>query len=380
MDVNRYDVLIRNGMVYDPVKNLNRKADIGVLEPNIADIFDPSEMKARICSANIIDAEGYYVVPGLIDFHSHFLPGMNFSATTELLYNQGVTATSDMGSCSHIDFNNYRKQYMDHALMTTNAAINLSSLAFNMEEFSFCHPALIEDEKVIRMLEINKDVLIGIKFPISIPIVDEKTIHDVFQRARKILDTTGMKMSVHITNAPIPFPEFIHYFKEGDIVTHTFHGVGHKILDEAGKIWPEAWEAKKRGVVFEVARGARHWNFNTAKAAFEQGFYPDILSSDFTALSSKPLTGQLTTVMSEVMALGMSFEDVIKKVTYAPAANLKGVKTGLERGLPANITLLDIQKGEFIYTDSAGNQQVGDTKIVPVATVVKGQVVYNTIG
>lgn len=380
MDVNRYDLLIKNGIVYDPVKNLNVKADVGVVEPNIAEIFNPSDMTARICSDNIIDAEGYYVVPGLIDFHSHFLPGLSFGSTTKQLYKQGVTATSDMGSCTHIDFNVYRKQYMDNELMPTNATINLSSLGFNMEEHLFCSPVLIEDEKVMRVLEINKDVLLGVKFPVSTPIVDEKTIHDVFQRARRILDATDMKMSVHITNPPIPFTEFIEYFKEGDIVTHTFHGVGHTILDENGKVWPEAWEAKKRGVVFEVARGARHWSFDTAAKAFEQGFFPDILSSDFTALSSKPLTGQLPTVMSEVMSLGMSFEDVIKKVTYAPAENLKGIKTGLERGLPANITVLDIEEGEFTFADSAGNKRVGNKLIVPKATVIKGQVVYNTIG
>ena len=72
MDVNRYDLLIKNGIVYDPVKNLNVKADVGVVEPNIAEIFNPSDMTARICSDNIIDAEGYYVVPGLIDFHSQY--------------------------------------------------------------------------------------------------------------------------------------------------------------------------------------------------------------------------------------------------------------------------------------------------------------------
>lgn len=380
MDVRRYDVLIRNGIVYDPVKKLNLKADIGILEPNIAEIFEPSKVTARVCSSNIIDAEGYYVVPGLIEFHSHFLPGLNFSSTAEQLYKQGVTASCDMGSCSHIDFNTYRREYVDESLMPANAAINLSSLAFNMEEYSFCHPALIEEEQLIRILEINKDVVIGIKFPISIPIVDETTIHEVFKKARRILDATGTKMAVHITNAPIPFPEYIEYFKEGDIITHTFHGVGHKILDESGKIWPEAWEAKKRGVIFEVARGARHWNFNTARAAFEQGFFPDILSSDFTALSSKPLSGQLPTVMSEVMALGMGFEDVIRKVTYEPAKNLKGIKTGLERGMAANITVLDVKNGPVTFTDSAGNCQDGDSLIVPKATIVKGRVVYNSLG
>ena len=69
----------------------------------------------------------------------------------------------------------------------------------------------------------------------------------------------------------------------------------------------------------------QHWSSEVAKAAFAEGFCPDVITDDLTALSNDPQTSRLTVHMGECMALGMSFEDVLLRTTTVPASYMKGV-------------------------------------------------------
>ncbi len=71
-------LLIKNGIVIDPSQNLNGKYDILIDEGKIRDIRTTS--LDRDCIS--IDAEGMYVVPGLIDVHVHLRdPGYEHKET-----------------------------------------------------------------------------------------------------------------------------------------------------------------------------------------------------------------------------------------------------------------------------------------------------------
>src|SRR5262245_65856071 len=62
-----YDVIIRNGMVYDGAGGAPRRADVGVRDNQIATIGDLSKAKA----INDVDARGLAVAPGFINMLSH---------------------------------------------------------------------------------------------------------------------------------------------------------------------------------------------------------------------------------------------------------------------------------------------------------------------
>lgn len=69
-------MLIKNGLLVDPVKEEIYHADLRIAEGKIAEIAEsliPSE------GEEILDAEGKYVAPGLIDGHVHFRdPGLTY--------------------------------------------------------------------------------------------------------------------------------------------------------------------------------------------------------------------------------------------------------------------------------------------------------------
>src|SRR5687767_11824096 len=67
-----YDILIRNGEVRDPASGYKSRADVAIRDGKIAAIESslPAE-KAR----DVVDARGLYVVPGLVDLHTHVYYG-----------------------------------------------------------------------------------------------------------------------------------------------------------------------------------------------------------------------------------------------------------------------------------------------------------------
>lgn len=61
------NLLIKNGTVIDPGQNLNKKADLYVENGKIKEIGDISDYPG----CEVYNAEGLYIVPGLIDMHVH---------------------------------------------------------------------------------------------------------------------------------------------------------------------------------------------------------------------------------------------------------------------------------------------------------------------
>jgi len=85
----RYDVLIKNGLVFDGKGNKPERVDIGVVGDEIKEIGDLSKESAH----RIIDADGKYVAPGFIDLTNHSDTHWTLftSPSQESLLCQGIT-------------------------------------------------------------------------------------------------------------------------------------------------------------------------------------------------------------------------------------------------------------------------------------------------
>ncbi|UTW58277.1 amidohydrolase family protein [Kordiimonas sp. SCSIO 12603] len=88
-----FDLLIKNGTIYDGNGGEAYKADIAVKDGIIAEIGDVSGSATKE-----IDASGHIVTPGFIDIHTHYDGQVSWDANFEPSVNHGVT-TAVMGSC-----------------------------------------------------------------------------------------------------------------------------------------------------------------------------------------------------------------------------------------------------------------------------------------
>ena len=176
---------------------------------------------------------------------------------------------------------------------------------------------------------------------------------------------------------PIPLAKVFEYLRPGDIVTHVFHSAENNVLDERGNVRTEVAEAKDKGIVFDIGAARRNFGISLSRAAIAQGLLPTTLSSDITkSRPQSPIVYNLPEVMTLYMSLGMSLEEVITATTLN-ASNAIGQTEQLGTLSPGAIgdaTVIDLEKGSFIFDDGSGESVTSDERIAPVATVKAGKV------
>jgi dihydroorotase len=170
-------------------------------------------------------------------------------------------------------------------------------------------------------------------------------------------------------------PAALARLRPGDVVTHAFTASGPGILGDDGRLLPEAHEARRRGVRFDVGHGCGSFSWATAAQALDEGFGPDAISTDLHRYSIERPVGDLPTTMSRYLALGLSLSEVIAATTITPAAILGRTDLGsLRPGHPGDVTVLRIEEGPVELADSNGVLRTVPTRLVPVLTVVAGTV------
>src|SRR3954451_18592959 len=91
-----YDLLIRNGRIIDYATDTDEVADIAVTGGRIVAIEETITDPTR----SVIEAEGCYVLPGLVDLHVHLDKRRNGDAGHAMLARASVTTALDLGAPS----------------------------------------------------------------------------------------------------------------------------------------------------------------------------------------------------------------------------------------------------------------------------------------
>ena len=97
--VNRFDIIIKNGLIIDGSGARAFQKDIGLIGDKIVAIDDLKNSTADV----IIDAENLVVSPGFIDIHTHTDIELIVNSKAESKIHQGVT-TEVSGNCGYSPF------------------------------------------------------------------------------------------------------------------------------------------------------------------------------------------------------------------------------------------------------------------------------------
>lgn len=367
----RCDFALAGGRVIDPAQGLDEVATVGVRAGRIVSVGPDVE------AARTIDAGGLIVVPGLIDLHTHVYWGVSHygvDADTHCLL-RGVTTAVDVGSAGAQTFPGFHRYVIDRSRTRVLAFVHvavegmISPLVGELEDVRWASA----EQAVARARE-HPDVIVGVKIRLGYQMVGQDP-EPAFAVARRAADELGLPLMVHVIDMPRPITWLLPSMGEGDIVTHCFHGNEGGILDDDGRLFPEVLDARERGVVFDIGHGIGSFAWRVARAALEQGFPPDTISSDVHAYNvAGPVFDQPTT-LSKLLHLGMTLPEVVRATTVAPAVAVRRADEfgSLATGRVADITVLELVHGARALVDGEAVSETATSWLEPRLVVRAGE-------
>ena len=369
-----YDLVIKNGTIIDPAQNVHAKKDIAVAGGKIAAIQD------YISDANthdVIEAEGLLVAPGLVDLHVHVWWGvahLAVEADPTCVY-RGVTTAIDAGSSGANTIAGFHRYVMDTAATRVLAFLHISGMGQldnDIGELEDIRWARVE--KAVEAAKLHADRIVGIKVRLTDNIVGSNDLV-ALDRALEAGEELQKPVMIHVGGSVNQFEQFMEKLRPGDIVTHSFTGRPHGILDNNNKVVDAAWDAIKRGVIFDVGHGAGSFSFPVAEACLEQGLGPGTVSSDVHRYNIRGPVFDLMTTLSKYVHLGYSVDEAVALGTMKPAAavNLPDHIGTLKLGADADIAVIQHREGPVKFTDADGNERAGRQLMLPVETLRKGR-------
>ena len=382
-----YDIVIKGGHIIDPVNNIDQVMDLAIKGGKIAAI------KKNIPNAQtkkVIDASGLIVSPGLIDMHTHNFFGTEHNRYLANSYQAvppdgftfraGVTTVVDAGSPGWKNFDLYKSQIINPSKTRVLAFLNIVGEGMsggareqNIEDMNPKTTAIVAKQ--------NKDHIVGVKLAHFMGY--DWTPTELAVEAGKLASMPVM-IDFGGSNPELPLDKlFLEKLRPGDIFTHAYAHVNGRtpIVAENGKVRDYVFEAQKRGIVFDVGHGGGSFIFKQAIPAVQQGFKPNVISTDLHTGSMNGGMKNINNVMSKFLNMGLSIQEVIATTTSKPAQYIQRKDLGhLSIGAEADVAILNIRKGDFGFIDTRGKRMKGKQKIECELTLRAGNVVYDLNG
>jgi dihydroorotase len=392
-----YDLVLSGGTVIDPATDRNGRYDVAITAGKIAAVEpDLSQAKAK----EKIDVTGKIVLAGMIDTHSHVYEHVTgrFGLNPDMVgVRSGVTTLVDQGgpSCMTIGgFRNYLVNTADSRLLCFISCYLVGGLEGHLYPDLY-GPKGVNIDHTVRVAKENLDIVRGIKAHAEIGGQSRWGL-EVIKIGREIARQTGLPLYIHLgqlwpslEEGPVPDPdelirELVPIMEPGDILAHPFTRHPGGFVSKDGTVHPIVFEAIDRGVRVDVGHGS-HFSFEVARRVLDAGVRPFTLGADLhgynvrvpRAEDSKvrddnPFRGvapfSLTVAMTELLALGMSLEEIVATVTSNAAAmvRMQDEIGALKPGREADVSILEILSGRFKLSDNSGVEVITDRLIRPV--------------
>lgn len=376
-----WDLLIKGGHVIDARNRIDRIADVAIKDGKIARVADdlPAAQAKRV-----VDAQGLYVTPGIIDIHAHVYAGTGLRAYTGDLsvypdgftYRSGVTTVVDAGSAGWRNFADFRQRVIDRAHTRVLAFVNI--VADGMSPRGENDPGDMQPQEAARVAKENADVVVGFK-----------TAHyagpgwhsiDNAVEAGRLANLPVMVDFGYLVGERTLKELLETKLRAGDIYTHCYSPFRTELLPD-GTVNPAMRNGRKRGVLFDVGHGGGSFFWNVAVPATKQGFWPDTISTDLHVGSMNGGMKDLANVMSKMMVLGMPLKDVVAATTWRSAQVIGHPALGhLSEGATADVAVFRLEKGNFGFLDAAGARMDGSVRLRAELTLQAGEVRWDLNG
>jgi dihydroorotase len=375
-------LLIKGGTVIDPSQRLHTVSDVAIKNGKILAVSDNIPIDRAV---KVVSAKGNLVTPGFIDLEIHCFDGFSDLAVNADHYclGRGVTTAIDNGSVGYLGIDGYIRDISNPAITRIFTSVNIfppgvirPGTISSLDSTTFMNPEL-----AAKAVTRNRPAAVGIKAYIEKAHVGRGDV-DCLKRSLEAAELSGVPVIADIVDTYTPVATLVTMMRRGDVFTHAYNNFSNNILDANGRVLPEVLDARDRGVHFDTAQGQDKFNFDVADKCLQQNLLPDSISTDLYAGNVDSMVYDLPTTVSKFMALGMTLDDAIERVTARPAKIFDyGVTIGtLRPGSEADVGIFELQHGKFTFTGSGrSNTRTGSRMLVSKAVVCRGQFFVNAV-
>jgi dihydroorotase len=318
-------------------------------------------------AAETLDFPDCVLLPGLVDMHAHPAPGTwkyGIDPDIELLP-RGTTTVLSQGDSGAAHWPDYRDTVIRGSKTRVRLAI---SAAINGETGKFGEPTFenideLDVDAAVAAINDGGDDIWGVAVNISQAASGTADPHAMLARSLEMAERTDRPLLFGERWEPYDWPiaEQLELLRPGDVVTYCFHAGPNGIVED-GKIIDAVWEARQRGVLFDIGHGMQSFDFGVAEAAIADGFLPYTISTDqyVRHVGSEPQHDLLRT-LSKFLASGMSEADAFARVTMRPAETLglAGKVGTLASGSSADLCIARWNDDALALVDVDGSSRDG---------------------
>lgn len=396
-----YDLILRGGRVIDPASGLDGVADVAIKDGRIAAI----RADLRGDALDTIDVRGRLVLPGMIDTHAHIYTYVSgrFGLPADMVgVESGVTTLVDQGGASCMTFPGFRKFIAEPARSRVLSFISAYVVGGLEGHYypSLYGPESVDVAATVKTALANRDLIRGVKVHAEVGGITRWGF-EVLRKAAEIGREADLPVYMHFGQMwALPegrdgvdpdgiLPAVVELMRPGDILAHPFTRHPGGFIDKHGRLHPVVEAALARGLKIDVGHGS-HFSFRMARLALEAGVMPDTLGADMHGYNTRmtpppgtpathpdpeeahPFAGaarfSLTYAMTELLALGLTLQQIVPMVTTQAAAmlGLKEELGTLRPGAVADVSVLADDRGRFRLGDNEGTEVIAERMLTPL--------------
>ena len=372
-------LLIQNVQILDLQTGRSRYADIYIEEGVVKKIDREIFPKAQY----VIDAKGFFAVPGLVDTHSHLFYDTELIGVDPRKYDlpNGVTYCIDQGSAGADNYEEFRNRVLASADVKVRSFLNCSRIGMPVSSLAdtgdipgpgeLSVRSDFNREAFIEVYQKYRKELLGIKIRMTPNICPENPL-EALEKAIDIAEELNIRVSVHSNHAlGVQTKDVLSRLRKGDIFTHTYHKGETGILNEAGQLKACVLDARERGVIFDTGHGVNSLSFEVLEQAAKLGFFPDTISTDLHNLNVNGPVFDMPTTISKFLCVGMPLLDAMRCCILNPVRllGLEDKEISIREGSVADLAIFELKEGDFTYRDAMKKNLSGKYRLEARFTV-----------
>jgi len=378
MNVENLDLVISASRVVCPATGIDGPAVVGVRDGLIA-FVENGPLTADVPSARkTLHIDSGVLLPGLVDLHAHpAFSGSKFGIDPDRdLLPKGSTTVLSQGDAGARNIDRYIEETIEGSRTRVKLAVNFCAEGESNPEGRFFSMDEASVSECVAAVERGGSHVWGISLNIALIRGANVDPLEVMRRGMEAAEKSDRPVMFGATkNAEVPLSEQLGMLRRGDVMTYCFYSGDGSIVQD-GRVLDCVWEARERGVLFDVGDGAAAFGFDTAEAAVSEGFLPDTISTDYYRHHFlNNLDHDVPHVVSKMIEVGMTAEQCWPRVTSVPAQVL-GLedKIGRLESAVADLCVVELGTDAEPMIDSRGEVRMG-RRWRPKITVKAGEIV-----